>query len=664
MKTIKEIHHDWLTLPDGTRLAYRAWLPKDSEQNPVPAILEFLPYRKGDGTIVRDEITLPQTAQQGYACIRVDIRGCGESEGLFNDEYSAQELQDGCDVIAWIADQPWCSGQVGLVGISWGGFNSLQIAALNPPALKGIITQCSTDDRYRDDIHFTGGCLLNDNMDWAAFFWAYAEARAPDKALVGDDWQAIWLKRLQQMPFLATKWISEQTRSDYWKHASICENYDDIKIPVYAIGGWADAYRNTVFSLLQNLKVPRKGLVGPWAHKYPNIAYPNPKIDYVKESVRWWDYCLKGIDNGIINEPILNYYLQDSVPPQVDYDFRAGQWVSEDNWPSTNTDYQTWYFTETNLQLEQNSNCRTLSVCSPQTVGLDGGRFCVGIRLDMEQAADQRLDDAGSLTFDSAPLNKALPIAGQPIVRLKITSDKAHANLIVRICDVHPNGSVTKISHGILNLTHRDSHEFPQALAPNTQYDIQIPVNHIAYIIPKGHQLRISISTAYWPLIWPSPEQATIQIKPSDCQLILPLNHHPKPSNFIPEYDAPVQFAGKVIRPTSSKRIVHRDYKTGMVTLETAEDFGRNYYNSANSEIDFTVQQCFSIHPNDPLTAKNELSFKVEMGRPGWWTSINNHYQMTSDKENFYIKATWQAFSDNKLLFEKTFNETIKRNFM
>ena len=185
-KKIREIHHDVIPLPDGIHLAYRAWLPVETGQHPVPAILEFLPYRKNDGTIIRDEITMPATAEQGYACVRVDIRGSGESEGLFDDEYSEQELSDAGQVIDWISRQSWCDGNVGMVGISWGGFNSLQLAYRQPPALKAIITICSTDDRFNEDIHFAGGCLLNDNLDWASFFWSYSQARCPDPRLMGE----------------------------------------------------------------------------------------------------------------------------------------------------------------------------------------------------------------------------------------------------------------------------------------------------------------------------------------------------------------------------------------------------------------------------------------------------------------------------------------------
>ncbi len=664
MHKVREIHHDWLTLPDGTRLAFRAWMPENADQNPVPAILEFLPYRKNDGTVIRDEITMPQTAAQGYACVRVDLRGCGESEGFMTDEYTAQELQDACDVIAWIADQPWCDGNLGMVGISWGGFNSLQVAALRPPALKAIITQCSTDDRYRDDIHFTGGCLLNDNMDWAAFFWAYAQGRAPDQKLIGDDWKSIWLERLENMPFLATPWLSEQTRNDYWKHGSVCEDYSDITVPVYAMGGWADGYRNTVFSLLENLQVPRKGLVGPWAHKYPNIAFPNPKMDYVKESVRWWNRWLKGIENGIENEPMLNYFMQDGVEPATDYAARPGQWVSEPTWPSPHTIDQTWYFGDQGLLREPQSTSNKVTIRSPQTVGLDGGRWCAGIRLDMEHPSDQRLEDAGSLTFDTDVLEHSLPIGGQVVTKLRLASDTPQANITVRISDVHPDGQITKISHGILNLSHRNSHEFPEPLEPGKDYDVDVLINHMSYVVAKGHKLRVAISTAYWPLIWPSADDATLTINPQHCQLILPLNQTPTPSNLVPEYDEPVTFNGKTLRGADSKRIVHRDYKTGLVTLETMEDFGRQFFESSQSDIDFTIHQQFQIHPNDPLSAKNDIQLKVDMGRDGWRTGIECEYSMHCDHDHFYINARWKALHDNEVIFEKPFKQTIKRNFM
>jgi len=117
---------------DGTVLAARIWLPADASTAPVSAILEYMPYRKRDGTTVRDELTYPWFAEHGYAGVRVDIRGNGESQGLMTDEYLAQEQADALEVIDWIAAQPWCTGSLGMMGLSWGGFNALQVAALRP----------------------------------------------------------------------------------------------------------------------------------------------------------------------------------------------------------------------------------------------------------------------------------------------------------------------------------------------------------------------------------------------------------------------------------------------------------------------------------------------------------------------------------------------------
>lgn len=650
-----------LPLPDGTQLAYRAWLPENADHQPVPAILEFLPYRKNDGTIIRDELTMAQTAAHGYACIRVDLRGCGESQGHTTDEYSAQELEDGCNIIAWLANQPWCNGSVGMMGISWGGFNSLQIAALNPPALKAIITICSSDDRYNEDVHFMGGCLLNDNLDWAAFFWAYAQARAPDIALVGESWKEQWLNRLNNMPLLIKPWLKEQTRSEYWKHASICEDYSNIKIPVYAMGGWVDNYRNTVFRLLSNLQVPRKGLIGPWAHKYPNIAYPNPKMDYVKESVRWWDRWLKGISNGIDQEPALTYYMQDSVRPQSDYSHRSGQWISEPTWPSPRTQYKKLHMANRQLSDLPQTNTLAEQVCSPQTLGLNGGRLCVGIRLAMEQPSDQRADDAGSLCFDTLPLPEDLPITGQINAHLAIRSNKPSAHIIVRACDVHPDGAVTRISIGVLNLTHKNNHEIVEPLIPGKLYPVIVPINHIAYKVPQGHRLRISISTSYWPLIWPAQDHATLTLETSQSHIELPYRDSLTTEIEPPKYQQDVAFDGETLRASDSQRHVHHDYKTGLVTLETHDDFGKQHFHSCKTDIDMKMSQWQSIQPEDPLSAESKLALDLAMGRDGWRTSLKSEYSMRCDYQYFYVTCKWQAFHDNELVFNKTFTEKIKR---
>jgi hypothetical protein len=279
----------------------------------------------------------------------------------------------------------------------------------------------------------------------------------------------------------------------------------------------------------------------------------------------------------------------------------------------------------------------------------------------MEQPADQRADDAGSLCFDTLPLEDDLAIAGQITANLAIRSDKPTANLAVRVCDVRPDGAVTRISLGVLNLTHRDSHEFVEPLTPGQLYQVQVPITHVAYKVPAGHRLRISVSTACWPLIWPSADHATITLESALSSIEVPHRTDLVTEVEPPVLDTPVAIDGETLRPSNSERVVHQDYKTGLVTLETHDDFGRQFYNSCQSMIDMSMSQWQTIHPDDPLTAESKLVFDLTMGREGWWTGLKGVYHMRCDHDYFYVTSTWQAFHDDELIFSKEFEETIKR---
>ena len=327
-RPVRTIPTEWIMLSDGTRLAATIWLPEDAGDDPVPAILEYLPYRRRDGTVLRDRQTHAWFRRPRLCRVRVDMRGSGDSDGLLLDEYLPQEQADAVEVIAWLAAQPWCSGTVGMMGISWGGFNSLQVASHRPPALKAIITVCSTDDRYADDCHFMGGCLLNNSIAWGSTMFAFG-AQPPDPEVVGDRWRDMWLERLGNNAPMAASWIEHQHRDAYWKQGSICEDYSSITAAVYAVGGWADGYSNAIPRMLAGLPGPKKGLIGPWAHAYPNSAQPGPQIGFLQEALRWWDRWLKGLDNGIMEEPMLRAWMQDSVRPATTYPERPGRWVAE-----------------------------------------------------------------------------------------------------------------------------------------------------------------------------------------------------------------------------------------------------------------------------------------------------------------------------------------------
>ena len=263
---------------------------------------------------MRDSHHFPYLAGHGYACIRVDQRGTGESDGILEDEYLPQEQSDACETIAWIAEQPWCTGKVGMIGISWSGFNSLQVAANRPPALGAIVTLCSTDDRYADDVHYDGGCVASDMLQWAASMLGW-NAWPPDPAIVGERWRDMWLERMREAPPFIDPWLGHQRRDDYWKQGSVCEDFSRIEVPVYAVGGWADGYTNAIPRLLEGLSGPRKGLIGPWAHAWPQAGPPEPTIGFLQEVIRWFDHWLVGTETGIMDEPMLRAWIHEPVRP-------------------------------------------------------------------------------------------------------------------------------------------------------------------------------------------------------------------------------------------------------------------------------------------------------------------------------------------------------------
>ncbi|HTN98520.1 MAG TPA: CocE/NonD family hydrolase, partial [Nordella sp.] len=438
------IEHVEIPLSDGVRLSAMIWLPRDAEQRPVPAILEYLPYRKRDGTTERDALNHPYFAGHGYAAIRVDMRGAGDSEGVLKGEYLKQEQDDALEVLAWIAGQPWCTGSIGMIGISWGGFNGLQIAARRPPELKAVISLCSTDDRYADDVHFMGGCLLVDKFAWGSTMFSI-NATPPDPLLVGDKWRELWMGRLNESGFWLEEWHRRQRRDDLYKHGSICEDYGAIECPVYLVGGWMDGYSNPIFRMMEHLSSPKKALIGPWAHKYPNFAEPGPRIGFLQECLRWWDKWLKGVETGIMDEPPLRAWIQDPVPPRTHYKERPGRWVAENSWPITGTAPLTLRLGEHILTEQVLAPERHLPISSPQTVGLAAGKWCpYGVEAD--EPGDQREEAGGSLIFDSAPMTETLDLLGAPILHLDVAADKPSAFVAATLSEVLPDGSATRLS--------------------------------------------------------------------------------------------------------------------------------------------------------------------------------------------------------------------------
>jgi len=656
----------WITLLDGASLAARIWLPPDAEQNPVPAILEYIPYRKRDHKAVRDSQIHGYFARHGYAGVRVDLRGSGDSEGILRDEYLQQELDDGLQVLKWIAAQTWCSGRVGLFGLSWGGFNGLQLAALQPPELGAVVSVCSSDDRYADDVHYMGGCLLTDNLSWASTMFGFNSC-PPDPEVGGERWRQMWLERLEGSGLWIKNWLEHQRRDDFWKHASVCEDYSKIQVPVMAVSGWADGYSNTVFRLLEHLQSPRRGLVGPWGHKYPHMGGPGPTIDFLGECLNWWDRWLKGIDTGVKDEPMLRAWIQTSSNPMLPK--RPGHWLGETQWPSPSV-------TERELALSPGAlvppddpaagDPTTLTIQSPLTVGLFAGKWCSYAEAT-DLPWDQREEDGGALVFDTAPLQEDLEILGRPEVELDLSADKPVAMVAVRVSDVAPNDWATRVTFGVLNLTHRDSHEEPSELEPGRRYRVRVQLNDVAQHFPAGNRIRLSISSSYWPLAWPAPEHVRLTLYTEGCRLILP-ERTPQAGDAelrdlgVGQSDPPPPTT--LLAPAEREWTVVHNLAKNEVALNVINNDARIRLDDIDLTFTRHVEERYSYRNDRYDTVRGEVVHRRHFERGDWRILTITRTVLTSTRTHFLIRATLDAYEGDARVFSKSWDEAITRDLI
>ena len=665
-RKVRIVENVFIPMSDGIRLAAKLWLPEDAERDPVPAIVECVPYRKRDGTRTHDQGSHMYWAGHGYACIRLDIRGSGDSEGLIDDEYTAQEQRDGCEALAWIAKQSWCMGSVGMVGISWGGFNALQIAALQPPALKAIITVGSTDDRYATDIHWVGGCLSKDNFDWSATMLANNDL-PPDPAIVGPQWREMWEARMRHnAPWILT-WLQHQRRDAFWKQGSVCEDFSKIKAPVYAVNGWADNYSESIPRLLAGLKVPSKGLIGPWAHSYPHHAAVKPEIGWLQEALRWWDHWLKGKPTGIMDEPLYRVWMQESQPPKTCYAERPGRWVAEADWPSPRIEWRNLFLNLGGALEPKPRRTKPVNICSPVWVGAAAGE--VGrYGNEAEWPTDQREDDGGSLIFLTEPLPERLEILGAPQLDLEFASDKVLALVAVRLNDVAPDGQSTRVTVGLLNLNHRKSHEAPARLNAGTRYKATIDLDDIAHAFPAGHRIAVSLSTVYWPIAWPSPELVTLTVFTGRSRLRLPVRPESPDDVKLAPFGEPEQAPDtpyeKRTVEAPCRRTVTRDLLSGGITV----DFPRWVSETEMTDIDQTFTSRgfarYTIREGDPLSARIDTDYRVSLKRTDVTATHHSTGTMTCDATHFRIEVNVEVYENETKVFSRRWDERIKRDFM
>ncbi|MFT2707631.1 CocE/NonD family hydrolase [Clavibacter zhangzhiyongii] len=657
----------WIPMPDGARLHARIWAP--ATDAPVPALLEYVPYRLDDWTAPRDSERHPWYAAHGYASIRVDIRGTGSSDGLFVDEYSAQELDDGVAVIEWIAAQDWCTGAVGVFGISWGGFNGLQLAARAPSALKAVVTVCSTDDRFDNDVHYMGGAVLGIDMAaWGATMFAF-NSRPPRPEVVGDGWVERWRERLEANRPMTPTWLAHQERDDYWRHGSVCEDYSDISAAVLAVGGWADPYRDAVLRLVENLPGPAKGIVGPWSHQYPDRGLaPGPSIGFLQETLRWWDRWLKGVDTGVEADPALRAFLSDSEPPATSYPERTGRWVAAASWPPPASVAASPVLPLTVFHGPVPAG-EAVVVRSPQRTGLDAGRFFpFGNATDLPP--DQRAEDGLSVCFDLL-LDERLDVLGNVLVDLAITSDLPDANVVVRLCDVAPDGASTLVTRGALNLNKRIDRARIDPMVPGEEAVVRVPLVSTGHAFPAGHRLRIAVSSAYWPWIWPHAREATLEVAPARSLVTLPVWTRMEDDGV--RFEEAVQSTPLAIQriPDDSglpERSVTHDVATGEWTLDVDPGYGGSRVYPDGLVFTESSRETYRITDGDPLSAVAESRWAIGLEQPGWRARLETTSRVTADAGAYRVVNTLRAWARDGgpdapevLIADRVFDDLVPR---
>ncbi|WP_425467623.1 CocE/NonD family hydrolase [Phytoactinopolyspora halophila] len=684
---VRHVENAWIPLRDGCRLAARMWIPEGAEHAPVPAILEYIPYRKRDHKRNRDQSIHAWFAGHGYACIRVDMRGSGDSDGVLLDEYLQTELDDGVEILSWIAAQPWCDGNVGMIGISWGGFNGLQIAAMQPPELRAVISVASTDDRYADDVHYMGGCLLGDNLSWASVMFA-RNSCPPDPEIVGSRWRDMWFERLEaNRPWLET-WMSHPHRDEYWEHGSVAEDISRIKCPVMAVSGWADGYSNAVFRLMETLESPRLGLIGPWSHLYPHEGVPGPAIGFLQEARRFWDFWLKKLDTGIMDEPMLRVYVQDSTEPAARMQHRPGRWVGEPGWPTANVRSHRYRVTANALEPEsrdgedgqdvsadrsgttgeatETPEPDELSVRSPLSIGLFAGKWCAyGAGPDLPY--DQREDDGGALVFDGDPLEEPLELLGAPVVDLELSVDRPVAMVAARLSDIGPDDKATRVTYGVLNLCHRDSHAEPQALEPGAWYRVPVVLNGIGHRFLPGHRLRLAISTSYWPLAWAPPEPVRLTIRGVRSVLDLPVRTPRAEDSTLTPFSAseaaPAAPKTQLQEPYHNWRVI-RDLSTDESTLEVTLDEGSYVLDDIDLMVRQAAREWYRSSNDDFTSLRGETRWTHEFVRDGWRVRTETRQVLTCDATTFYLHAQLDAYEGENRVFSRNWTTDIPRRLV
>jgi len=652
-----------IPMSDGTLLS--ADMVRPEGDGPFPAVFDYYPYRKDDlsAYALRRQRYL---AQRGYVALRVDVRGTGSSQGVAADEYVLQEQLDGVEIIEWLSSQRWSNGNVGMFGISYGGFNSLQVAMHRPPALKAICPICFTDNRYTDDCHYKGGTLqMLFDIATYGLSMVVSNALPPYPDATGPKWAAVWEERMAHNEPWLLNWLSHQTYDGYWKHGSLCEDYEAIECAAFLIGGWRDGYTNCNLRTFQRLRCPKKLMIGPWLHAHPDVGVPGPQIDHQHEIVRFFDYWLKGIDNGVMDEPPITIYVQEFDPPRAQREQTSGHWRHELDWPLDRSSDRALYLSEDGaLQPEAPGEDGLTRYTYQPSVGTTFGMFSASSPYLLP--VDQRLEEAYSPSWTSAPLEAPVEILGYPqaILHLAVTTDVA--TVVTRLVDVAPDGTAALVTKGVLNLTHRDSHERPTPVVPDQVYQVALDLDATSWRFAPGHRIRLSVAGADFPNTWPSPKPYEAELRVGGTgasRVILPVVGPQKQPLPDPELRPPAAFEPMVEswsgEPTWR---VTRDHVAAATEVVLGKGGGTRV--GDGFAFDTSSEATASVSERDPARATIRGLSRVVLHWPERTIDARARGQIESTESSFHVTINLEITMDRLPHVSKRWIRTFPRHLL
>jgi len=657
------VQEAWIPMGDGIRLSATLHVPvarRTGEK--FPAVLEYLPYRKDElpsYSRVHDYF-----ARHGFVSVQVDIRGTGRSEGHTPDrEYSQIEQEDAERVIAWLAHQSWSTGTVGMFGISWGGFNSVQMAMRNPPVLKAIIAICATEELFREDVHFIDGMMHDDEYELNVDLQT-AMTRSPDfptdEASLEERFDnPSWFVMYKQHPRAGAFWDAP------------VRPLSSIKIPVFLIGGMLDGYRDSIPRMLKEIRAPTKALLGPWNHSEPDEAVPGPAIEWRDQAVEWWATWLKPGPARTVKGPKLAVYMNHWYAPDVRIREIPGEWRGEDGWPPRGLQARTLYLAvDHSLRNSPAEAGRHELAYRPAAIQEAGGPdFWWG-----DVNGDQRSVDSYSLVYDSAPLSASLSILGQPRACLAVATTATSAEWFVRVSDVAPNGTATLVVGGGLNGAHRQSVRNPEPLEPGREYVLCFDLHLTSWVFPPGHQIRVAVSNSMWPMIWPTAQSMTVTLRvggSDGSRLDLPVVPErgplPTPVFRAPEHgsDAIAGDSEAMSELNVSSNVpalawtVGRDPVHQVGTAEWRGGSSNDYPWGREETRELMSYRADDLHP-DQSTVHGEAEMSVALkDRTLLWRGI---LDTRSDHGTFYVQYRRELLENGKLIRTKSWQATVPRD--